>query len=120
MIRTLRRIAGDLRTIHDYDNVEGLVISLELAFRELIAQEHFVGLDENEKAGFDLVKMPLGYLRALADDRKKWDQAPPIVYTGNVGHPRFEITREQMNFVVESGFTWSPNSINNWGYLSVL
>lgn len=24
---------------------------------------------------------------------------------GNVGRPRFEITREQMNFLVESGFT---------------
>lgn len=45
MIRTLRRIAGDLKTIHDYDDVEGLVISLELASRELIAQEHLVGLD---------------------------------------------------------------------------
>jgi len=53
VIRTLRRIiAGDLRTIHDYDDVESLVISLELAFWELIAQEHLVGLDENEEAAF--------------------------------------------------------------------
>jgi len=44
VIRTLRRIAGDLKTIHDYDDVEGLVISLELASQE-IAQEHLVGLD---------------------------------------------------------------------------
>lgn len=51
------------------------------------------------------MKTSLGYLRALADDREKQDQAPPVVYTGNVGRPGFEITREQMNFLVESGFT---------------
>jgi len=51
------------------------------------------------------VKTSLGYLRALADDREMWDQAPTVVYMGNVGRPRFEITREQMNFLVESGFT---------------
>ena len=103
MIRTLRRIAGDLRTIHDCDDVESLVISLELAFRELRRSSRT--LDENEEAAFELVKTSLGYLRALADDREKWDQAPPVVYTGNVGRPMFEITRVQMNFLVKSGFT---------------
>jgi len=46
------------------------------------------------------VKTSLGYHRALADDREKRDQAPPVVYIGNVGRPRFEITREQMNVLV--------------------
>ena len=57
-----------LRTFQDYDDVEGLVICLELVLRELIAQEHLAGLDENEEAACELVKTSLGYLRVLADD----------------------------------------------------
>ena len=98
-----------LRTFQDYDDVEGLVICLELVLRELIAQEHLAGLDENEEAACELVKTSLGYLRVLADDNEiQQDQAPPVVYTGiSVGRPKFEITCEQINFLVESGFTVS-------------
>ena len=54
------------------------------------------------------MKTSLGYLRVLADDNEiQQDQAPPVVYTGSVGRPKFEITREQINFLVESGFTVS-------------
>ena len=75
-----------LRTFQDCDDVEGLVICLELVLRELIAQEHLAGLDENEEAACELVKTSLGYLRVLADDNEiQQDQAPPVVYTGSVG-----------------------------------
>ena len=95
-----------LRTFQDYDDIEGLVICLELVLRELIAQEHLAGLDENEEAACELVKTSLGYLRVLVDDNEiQQDQAPPMVYTGSVGRPKFEITHEQINFLVESGFT---------------
>ena len=93
-----------LRTFQDYDDIEGLVICLELVLRELIAQEHLAGLDENEEAaGEDVPWIPQG---TIADDNEiQQDQAPPVVYTGSVGRPKFEITREQINFLVESGFT---------------
>ena len=45
VVTTLGRIAGDLRTFQDYDDVEGLVICLELVLWELIAQEHLAGLE---------------------------------------------------------------------------
>ena len=95
-----------LRTFQDYDDIEGLVICLELVLRELIAQEHLAGLDENEEAaGEDVPWIPQG---TIADDNEiQQDQAPPVVYTGSVGRPKFEITREQINFLVESGFTVS-------------
>ena len=68
-----------LRTFQDYDDVEGLVICLELVLRELIAQEHLAGLDENEEAVCELVKTSLGYLRVLADDNEiQQDQAPRV------------------------------------------
>ena len=68
--------------------------------------DSLAGLDENEEAACELVKTSLGYLRVLADDNEiQQDQAPPVVYTGSVGRPKFEITREQINFLVENGFT---------------
>ena len=72
----------------------------------LTGADSLAGLDENEEAACELVKTSLGYLRVLADDNEiQQDQAPPVVYTGSVGRPKFEITREQINFLVESGFT---------------
>ena len=74
--------------------------------RACLTGEHLAGLDENEEAaGEDVPWIPQG---TIADDNEiQQDQAPPVVYTGSVGRPKFEITREQINFLVESGFTVS-------------
>ena len=67
----------------------------------LTGADSLAGLDENEEAACELVKTSLGYLRVLVDYNEiQQDQAPPVVYTGSVGRPKFEITREQINFLI--------------------
>ena len=102
-----------LRTFQDYDDVEGLVICLELVLRELIAQEHLAGLDKNEEAaGEDVPWIPQG---TIADDNEiQQDQAPPVVYTGSVGRPKFEITRKQINF--QGGYPCPRGRKRRWRF----
>ena len=110
-IRTLRRVASDLRLFEDgrftQDVVDAFVTNLELVYRELIAQEHINGLDASGCEACELVRC-LQFLRTLQDETTQMaNQAhtPPVLRTGCAGRPRFDIPREQMAFLVDSRFT---------------
>ena len=69
-IRTLRRVASDLRVFEDgrrisEDILDAFVTCLELVYRDLIAQEHVNGLDTNGRQACELVRRSLTHLRAL-------------------------------------------------------
>ena len=112
-IRTLRRVASDLRVFEDgrrisEDILDAFVTCLELVYRDLIAQEHVNGLDTKGREACELVRRSLTQLRALQDESTQlsnYDHAPPVRHTGYTGRPRFEIPCEQLVFLVESRFT---------------
>jgi hypothetical protein len=89
-IRTLRRVASDLRLFEDgrritQDVVDAFVTNLELVYRELIAQEHINGLDANGCEACELVRRCLQFLRTLQDETTQMaNQAhtPPVLRTG--------------------------------------
>ena len=100
-IRTLRRVASDLRVFEDgrrisEDILDAFVTCLELVYRDLIAQEHM--LDTNGREACELVRRSLTHLRALQDESTQ---------LSNYDHwsSQFEIPCEQLVFLVESRFT---------------
>ena len=55
----------------------------------------------------EVVRQSLRFLRMLQDEPGPMNEehTPPLVHTGHLGRPKFEIPREQMIFLVESRFT---------------
>ena len=111
-LRTLRRVGSDLITFQDgrripLDVVDAFVLSLQLVYRELIALEHLTGFDSDVEHACEVVRQSLRRLRMLQDEPspRHDNHSPPVLRTGCIGRPRFEIPREQVIFLIESGFT---------------
>ena len=107
-VRTLRRIARDLRSFEDgripNDAVDGFVLNLKIAYRELLVQELLDGLYLEEAGG--LIEAAMENLRQLQCEEMNSPQPTlPVVHSGNVGRPRFDLPQCQITALVESGFT---------------
>ena len=93
-VRTLRRIARDLRSFEDgripNDAVDGFVLNLQFAYRELLVQEQLDGLYLEEAGG--LIEAAMENLRQLQCEEMNSPQPTlPVVHSGNVGRPRFDL-----------------------------
>ena len=111
-VRTLRRVASDLTAFQDgrripSDVVDAFILSLELVYREVIALEHLNGFDANVDQASEVVRHSLRFLRMLQDEPSQMceSHAPPLLHTGCIGRPRFEIPREQVVFLIDNRFT---------------
>ena len=112
--RTLRRVATDLRSYQDgrripLDVVDAFTISLELVYRDLIAGEQLNLFAVNVDQECEVVRQALRFLRKLQDEPcpTHENHSPPLLHTGYVGRPKFEISCEQLTFLIESKFTAS-------------
>ena len=109
-ISTLRRVAADLGSFEDgrlpHDALDAFVVNLELVYREMLVQEQLDGHPLHSRA-CTIVRRARMYLATFQDEQTHDCQhrRSLVTYTSRVGRPRFEIPRQQILFLLESGFT---------------
>ena len=110
-VRALRRVASYLRSFQDgrmaLEAVDTFVITLELVYRELIAREQLDGFNADVAEACDFVTQSLNFLRRYRDEQLPTHEShtPPLLHTGCVGRPKFEIPCAQIEFLIENRFT---------------
>ena len=78
--------------------VDTFVITLELVYRELIAREQLDGFNADVAEACDFVNQSLNFLRRYQDEQLPTHEShtPPLLHTGCVGRPKFEIPCPQI------------------------
>ena len=109
MLNSLRRVAVDLQSFEDgrflQDAVDSFIMHLELVYRELFVQEQLDGHSLLYGRVPTMVSSALANLRELQiyHGSSNLTCRPPLLCSGLVGRPRFDIPQEQMIALVESG-----------------
>lgn len=113
-ISTLTRVIRDLDRFQDgriipYDVLDAFVVSLELVYRELIAQQTYDGTDTNLQEASKLVRNTLSTLATMKDQERcgirRNVTCPPTVQLQRFGRPKFDIQYEQLSYLLENRFT---------------
>lgn len=113
-LNTLHRIIGDLDVYQDGrylsgDTLEAFIVALELVYRDLIAQQALNGpaVDRNLEEGSRFVQMTLEMFKKVRDEVNNRLNSQPFrqAGVGVVGRPKFNISYEQLSFLVENRFT---------------
>ena len=88
------------------DAPDSSLLLLELIYRDILVSEQFTGNLLISRAG-TLVSSALTTVRGLNEQYMFSHTAgiPTLHSAGSVGRPRFDIPEEQLQFLVESGFT---------------
>jgi len=105
---SLRRVAEDIRASDSRsfsaDVAESFALALELVYREILVQEQLDGHSTRYSRVCTLIRRALEALKLLQDGDQQ-HSSPPVVHTGLVGWPYFDIPQEQICVLVENGFT---------------
>ena len=104
-LNSLRHTLLDLARRLQQDTVSGDVADYVLFRLEQIFR-HLVRLADNQV--FDTVRTSLANVtRMLSEVERSWHySSPPVAYQPRtVGHPRFEIPREQLHYLVDYEIT---------------
>ena len=82
-------------------------ITIELIYRELIAREQLNRFNEDVDETCDFVTQSLNFLRRYQDELPPMHEgnAPPLLHTGCVGYPKFQILCTQIEILIESRFS---------------
>ena len=112
-VNTLRRIAGDLVPFLDgrrigIDMLDVFEVQTELIYRELVGLEILGELDESGIVALGCVMKALALLRDAAEKIDVTDSSgyqASAVYDGNVGRPKFNISKPQLEYLLETNFT---------------
>ena len=113
-ISVLRRVMSDLsvfvdgRDIPD-DTLDSFIVSLEIVYRELVVLEATAQLNAGQLQATDTIRSSLSTLRCFSHLRSMptndWHTQVHPVSTGLFGRPCFQISREQLSYLIESGFS---------------
>ena len=112
-ISILRRISADLSVFGDgrdipEDTLDYFIVSLELAYRELIVLDTTLQLSPIQQQATTKVRNCLSTLKSLQELRSFSHNSArsqlPLV-TGMVGRPSFEIPCEQLSYLIENQFS---------------
>ena len=91
------------------DTLQSRLIHVELVYRELLAKESLSGLDVGEQQALILVRDALRCLENMLEcinlDLNTSKSTPSVLCTGSVGRPRFQISKEQLQYLLEANFT---------------
>ena len=105
---TILTVVNSLATIQDgrdmsLDELEGIVTTVELVFRELLVAEVMM----DQRGAVECVRMALCFLNELLEVKRRGNRRtqPPTDITGNVGRPRFLVSYEQLEYLIDSHFT---------------
>lgn len=86
------------------DSLEAYILSLELVFRELTAQDTYGPIPDNDlQEASELVRNTLNSLTRVRDRGHRTSAAVPVVHGS--GRPKFDIKYEQLAYLLENRFT---------------
>ena len=107
-LSSLRRVALDLQSFEDgrcpQEAAEAFVLHLELVYRELLMQEQLDGHSSTITRVCSMISTAIETLERLKTGVNNRCCRAPVVQSGHVGRPRFDIPQEQMIALVENGF----------------
>ena len=92
------------------DMCESIVLCLEIAYRELIVLEFSGDLSDEQRRRADIIKNCI----SLAQDMQRLSESflarrdrpiPPIAQTGHPGRPKYVVSHENLEFLLEHQFT---------------
>ena len=89
------------------DQMDAFILTVELAYREVLLIEHTEGLNANEESAKQYIRMALNVLREAMDTagRVLCASRPQVETSGTAGRPRFFVPREHLEYLVENRFT---------------
>ena len=114
-ISTISRVINDLDVFRDGrtpspDVLDAFGLSLELVFCELIVEQTFNSNHQNIDEACELVRNALCTISSMQDVQRESTnvdsiEQPTVVISGRVGRPKFEISHDQLSFLLENRFT---------------
>uniref|UniRef100_A0A1X7TAD6 Uncharacterized protein n=1 Tax=Amphimedon queenslandica TaxID=400682 RepID=A0A1X7TAD6_AMPQE len=91
------------------DSWESLKIRLEVVYRELACLDLLGDFDDNESQALKLIGEALALLESRMNSIHGTQELSlyntPILYDGTIGRPRYDIRREQLEFLLSKRFT---------------
>lgn len=116
-INVLRRIENDLtvfadgRSIPD-DTLDSMIVSFEFVYRELLVLEAISQLNPSQEEAIGFIRNCLFITRSISEYRKVFAEciddsslSPPVNYLGLVGRPSYDISYEQLLYLIENRFS---------------
>ena len=110
--QAISRVLSRLSVMEDgrgwsVDVLESCVLTLELVYREFLAESLMSGLEDYQEEAVQLILTALQTLIALKNQAEatQTNNSPPVIRSRTVGRPRYAISRDQLQFLVENHFT---------------
>ena len=113
-VSVLQRVVSDLSAFVDgrdipENTLDSFIVSLEFVYRELIVLETTGELSPAQRDASGIVRQCLATFRCLrqvsaVQENSRHSQVHPV-YTGLVGRPSFEISYEQLSYLIENRFS---------------
>ena len=110
-VNMLRRVASDMQTLGQreeglpQDAPDSFLLLLELIYRDILVREQLDGYPLTNRAG----TLVCSTMRHLNEAQQQYmfvgTRETPILQSEFVGRPKFDIPEEQLQFLIESGFT---------------
>ena len=109
-----QRVSSDLSTFADgrdipEDTLNSFIVSLEVVYRELVVLATTSQLTDTQRELIAIVRTCLSSLKSIYELHISFDTGflHPLqpVQTGMVGRPSFEISPNQLSFLIENGFS---------------
>ena len=113
-VSILQRVSSDLSAFVDgtdipEDTLDSFTVSLEFVYRELVVLETMSLLTEAQREATGIVRNCLSTLEAICQLRTLSESnvcfQAPTVQVGLVGRPRFEVSYEQLSFLIKNRFS---------------
>ena len=110
-MQALRRVITRIHVLHDGryspELLDYCVLTLELVYREFLVKNYSSGLADFEEEASQCVLTALRKLSHMKEitENSLSDYHPPMMCLRTVGRPRFVISRQQLDFLVENNFT---------------
>ena len=92
------------------DVLDAFGLSFELVFPELIVEQTFNSNHQNIDEACELIRNALCTISSMQDVQRESTnvdsiEQPTVVISGRVGRPKFEISHDQLSFLLENRFT---------------
>lgn len=107
-LQRVLRLVGGYQGVNELstDQLDACITTVELVYRKLLIRECTQSLTNNGTIGLEHTRMGLEFMQEFREARER-QVIPQMEITGSVGRPRFLVTFEQLESLVESHFTVS-------------
>ena len=109
-VSTLHRLTRELVQYRDgrlipKDSLDAFILSLELVFRDLVAQQTYGAVDSSLQESSELVRNVLYSMTRMRDQDGLVRATASVPVIRGSGRPRFDIQYEQLAYLLDNRFT---------------